>query len=668
MARIKLQAGTRYVSGGEIYVVQQVLGSEGYRLEKTSSGEVFTTSYEDILAQWSKGGLRFEVLTTNGRADNETGLKTAYLADDIASVPEPLRTEAWRRYNLILSLYAYYGMQSIQMLPRVQIEAYLKSPQAQEFAKTTNYNAIGRGSVENYLRAFVSSGGDIRSLVPRTTQRGGKQQSRLDEAVDRIITATLEKYASIVERDSTVDQIMAEIVNTVADENLFRAPDEQLVPPSESTLRRRIRAVGEKRVLGRTLSRREQKAEADVHPSSQPTRILERVEIDHTQLDFFVVDERDGLPIGRPYITACIDKYSGMVPGWHLGFQPVSYISIMRCLRHALLPKPDYREQYGTENTYPVYGLPEKLCIDNGRDFRSLALKEALAEIGIIREEMPKQTPWFKGSIERYFRSVNQRLLKGKPGYSFGNVFRLGDYNAQKDAVISLAAFLEIFHIFMVDIYPYTWHRGLEAIPMERWQTGWQRFKPDVFEDASTLHILLLPSAERVLQPRGIEWEWNYYRSPALARLRELYGNSKVRFKYDPDDLSTIYIRDTTSPQGWMEFHSTNPDYTQGLSLAKHRMIRQQVYEEKQRIEPQSLAHAKAHIQTIIEQEFYATRKLRRRSRLKPLVNQSLPEAQPGSRRGLKPTVDFSEQTTTSLDAEGWSSDYGLPIQGADNA
>jgi len=138
------------------------------------------------------------------------------------------------------------------------------------------------------------------------------------------------------------------------------------------------------------------------------------VEIDHTPLDLFVVDERDGLPIGKPYINACVDKYSAMVPGWHIGFHQGGYESIMLCLQHAFLPKPSYRTLYGTEHDYPVYVLFEKLCIDNGRDFKSANLKNALAESGIIREEMPSRTPWFKGSIERYFRTVSQRLLKGK--------------------------------------------------------------------------------------------------------------------------------------------------------------------------------------------------------------------------------------------------------------
>lgn len=394
------------------------------------------------------------------------------------------------------------------------------------------------------------------------------------------------------------------------------------------------------------------------------------MEIDHTTLNLFVVDEQDGLPIGRPYITACIDKYSALVPGWHIGFNQGGYESIMLCLQHAFLPKPDYRALYGTEHDYPVYGLFEKLCIDNGRDFKSADLKNALAELGIIREEMPKETPWFKGSIERYFRSVNQRLLKGKPGYTFENVLALGDYDAQKDAVISLSAFLEIFHIFMVDIYPYTWHTGLEAIPMQRWQENAQLFTPDLLEDAAALKRILLPSAERVLQAKGIEWERNFYRGPELARLREFHGKEKVRFKYNPDDMDAIYVRDRSSPTGWVEFHSTNPDYTRGLSLAKHQVIRQYLNAQKQTIDRFSLARAKGHIQKVIEREFFTTKKIRRRSRLKPLLKSETSSAKESeSTPVVSPPNLSSENDRDDLpELKGWSSDYGLPITGDDHA
>lgn len=671
MARIKIQIGTRYVYANEIYSVQQLLADHSYRVENMSSGKEIVIGYDELFQAWSGGELRFEIAGSNAVQDTEVALKTRYLYDDIADLPDNVREETWRRYDLLLSLYQYYNITTLQMVSRKQVQAFLEmqgwalvSDQGEKPKRSRVGEAISVGSLERYMQAFVDSGGDIRSLVPQTRESGGKGQSRLDEATEQIIETVLENYAQMTTRESTVDQIMTDVVNRIADENRFRAPHEQLELPHKRTIRRRIKAAGEKRILGRQLSRREQKAQEDVLPSNRPTRILERVEIDHTTLDLFVVDECDGLPIGRPYITACIDKYSALVPGWHIGFHAGGYESIMLCLRHAFLPKPNYQDLYGTEHDYPVYGLFEKLCIDNGRDFKSANLREALAEIGIIREQMPKETPWFKGSIERYFRSVNQRLLKGTPGYSFGNVLQLGDYDAQKDAVISLSAFLEIFHIFMVDVYPYTWHTGLEAIPMQRWEESWALFKPDLFEDAIALRLILLPSAERVLQPRGIEWNSNFYRGPELARLREVYGQERVRFKYDPDDIDVIHVRDSSCPSGWIEFQSTNPEYTQGLSLAKHRVIRQVLYEQKQDIDPYSLARAKARIQQIIDREFYSTKKLRRRTRLKPLVSseaQFEPEAEaPSAIYEAKPDNDEEHEP----DMTGWSSDYDLPIAG----
>jgi putative transposase len=671
MSRIQIKPGMRYIHQHQIYLVQKRLADHHYQIENLSTGETSILSYDQLLHDWASGEIRFEITSPNARSDTDMPLNTRYKEDDLVDLPDHIQIETWRRYHLVLNLCKFAEVSTVQMLSRNQIEAFIA---AQGWQSTPPYKrsrigeAVSTGSLERYLQVFVDSGGDIRSLIPQTRQQGGKGKGRLPEQVEHIIESVLNDFIHITERTSTVDQVVTEIVNRIGDENRFRDPHEQLPLPSEPTIRRRIKALGEKQVLGRRLSRREQQAEADVQPGPRPTRILERVEIDHTTLDLFVVDETDGLPVGRPHITACIDKYSGLVPGWHIGFNHGGYESIMLCLQQAFLPKPDYRELYGTEHTYPVYGLFEKLCIDHGRDFKSRDLQNALAELGIIREEMPSETPWFKGSIERYFRSVNQQLLKGKPGYTFGNIVQLGDYDAQKDAVISLSAFLEIFHIFMVDIYPYTWHRGLEAVPMQCWQENADIYQPDLFEDAELLKRILLPGAERVLQARGIEWEGNFYRGTELTRLRELHGSTKIRFKYNPDDMNAIYVRDRSSPRGWATFHSVNPDYTNGLTLAKHRVIRQYIHAQKQTVDRFSLARAKAHIQQIIQQEFFTTRKLRRRSQLKPLLQNKSPVAEPKLlvlSPQTKPPQDLDDDFTA--DMTGWSADYGLPIRGKDD-
>jgi putative transposase len=671
MSRIQIKTGTRYVIHNDIHLIQKRLADHHYQIENLSTGETTILSHNALLRAWASGDLRFEITSPNARRDTDVPLNTRYQEDDLADLPDHIQEETWRRYHLVLDLYAFAGLTTFQMLPRSHIDAFIIAQgwQGRPFSGRSRIGeAVSAGSIERYLQAFVASGGDIRSLIPQTGQQGGRGKGRLHDRVEQIIEAVLDDFTHITERVSTVDQVVTAVVNRIADENRYRQTDDHLPLPSERTIRRRIKVAGERQILGRRLSRREQQAESDVQLGPRPTRILERVEIDHTTLDLFVVDETDGLPVGRPHITACIDKYSGLVPGWHIGFNHGGYESIMLCLQHAFLPKPDYRTLYGTEHDYPVYGLFEKLCIDHGKDFKSHDLQQALAELGVIREEMPSETPWFKGSIERYFQSINQQLLKGKPGYTFGDVVALGDYNAQKDAVISLSAFLEIFHIFMVDIYPHTWHRGLEAIPMQRWQANSDLYQPDLFEDATALKRILLPGAERTLRPHGIEWERNLYRGPEMARLRELHGSTKIRFKYNPDDMDVVYVRDRSNPTGWAVFHSTNPDYTRGLSLAKHRVIRQYINTQQQAVDRFSLARAKAHIQQVVDREFFTTRKLRRRSQLKPLLQDEHPPPEPRLvvlPPKSEPHHDFEDDFTA--DMTGWSADYDLPIRGHDN-
>jgi putative transposase len=45
-----------------------------------------------------------------------------------------------------------------------------------------------------------------------------------------------------------------------------------------------------------------------VEQGPRPERPNERWELDHTLLDVVVIDEEDGLPIGRPTLTAVRDK------------------------------------------------------------------------------------------------------------------------------------------------------------------------------------------------------------------------------------------------------------------------------------------------------------------------------------------------------------------------
>jgi putative transposase len=115
-----------------------------------------------------------------------------------------------------------------------------------------------------------------------------------------------------------------------------------------------------------------------VNRGPRPTRPLERIEIDHSKLPLFVVDTENRMPIGTPWLTSAVDKYSGITLGFYLSFTPPSYLSVMQCLLHAIKPKSYLHKQYqNIKNSWDTYGLPEVIVVDNGKEFYSTHFEDA---------------------------------------------------------------------------------------------------------------------------------------------------------------------------------------------------------------------------------------------------------------------------------------------------
>ena len=93
--------------------------------------------------------------------------------------------------------------------------------------------------------------------------------------------------------------------------------------PNFRTIKRRLDAIDAKEQVRK---RAGAKAASD---RFRPTRVLsttdllplERVQIDHTQVDVIVVDEGDRLPIGRPWLTLAVDVASRVVLGFSISLE-----------------------------------------------------------------------------------------------------------------------------------------------------------------------------------------------------------------------------------------------------------------------------------------------------------------------------------------------------------
>lgn len=135
--------------------------------------------------------------------------------------------------------------------------------------------------------------------------------------------------------------------------------------------------------------------------------------------------------------------------------------------------------------------------------------------------------------------------------------------------------------------------------------------------------ICQLPCELRKVQPGGIEFETLRYQSPALSALRSYLqsrtykgqsksGNEqdesrkeKVQIKFDPMDLSILYVYDPRPDhEDWLPVPAVNQEYTKGLSIDEHKVIRNYILRQKKEVDIYGLSAAKKHIKGIVERQF----------------------------------------------------------------
>lgn len=314
-----------------------------------------------------------------------------------------------------------------------------------------------------------------------------------------------------------------------------------------------------------------------------PSRILERVEIDHTPLDIILLDDELSIPIGRPYLTLLIDVYSGCIHGFHLGFKAPSYYSVSKAILHSIKPKEYIHDVYPSiVNDWPCKGKIENLIVDNGAEFWSKNLEHACLEARINIQFNQVRKPWLKPFVERYFKVINECFLNWIPGKTFSNIMEKEDYNPQKDAVMHLSTFEEEFHRWIVDVYHQEGDSRYTRIPYDSWKHAIDVLPPNQMtnHDISRLSVIMGIKEEITLSSKGITYKYLRYDSTALSDYRKQFqqppkGNYKL-VKIDPDDLSYIYVFLKELGDGGEYLKVPCVDrtgYTKKLSLQKHEVI-----------------------------------------------------------------------------------------------
>ena len=458
---------------------------------------------------------------------------------------------------------------------------------------------------------------DARALIPRFDRRGGagtRQSERIRELFGEAAEESFQASPS-----ATIKSIFTRLEGKIRAENAKRLPADQLRLPSVRTVYRLfgcLEAYDQTRLAeGKHVADRRYRV-AKAGPVVEG--ILMRVEVDHTPLDLFLIDEITGLPLGRPVLTLFIDVYSRFPVGYYLSFGGTSAAAVVGGLRHAILPKTPVKEvipDLPVEHAWPCYGLIAVLVADNGLEFYSTALDSVAMDLGMSIIYCPKRQPWFKGAIERFLQTFNFTLSHQLPGTSLSRLEDRGDYDSQKHALLTLAEFKHLLEKWLLDIYAQTVHRGIATTPWAKWHEGLKRHTPELPGSLDDLQRRIGMAEERTLRRDGIVLKGIRYAGPDLDPILRTWGPGvKIRLVFDAEDLGSIQVW-APEQQDPVTVPALNQTYAKGLTLLQHELIQQQVRENGQSAEnPDALAKAKYDLAIAVD-ELLKGRKQRGRRR-----------------------------------------------------
>lgn len=586
MGSIRLKTGLRFKLYEQIYRIASILQGGNVRAIGETFNEEKIFTQKGLIKELSNGNLKFEIYDRNNKT-NSSELVLESSIDD--SEFEKYRDEAIFKFNVIKPFVYSENLCRAKkdIINRVKQINSLGNNAAEllDMFGSSYFNKVSVASVYRWIREFENSNRDIRSLVPRYMNCGGGGKQRLHNIVIEFLKDEIENYYLTSIRPSAID--LYERVKARID-NFNEFSDEKIETPSYVTITRYVRDLSEyeatvKRIGKRTADNKFYQVKGRI----EVTYPFERVEIDGTPLDLIVTDE-NGEPIGKPTFILAIDKLTRYPAGFSLSFGDEGWQDVMLCIRHILMDKSYVKEKYPkVKNEWLSFGIPETIVVDNGLGFKNNAMIDACYQLGINLQFCPPRVPQWKGSIERFFKTVNTKVIHKLSGTTRSRASELGDDESPfKEACVSLTNLVELLHEWMIDKYSERVHKGTCEKPAELWKSETIQHPVSWPNDVNDTIILLGKVEYRQISRTGIKLMWLQYNSNELNKLYKKFSIKNIKndlnfkVKYDPYNLDKIYVFDHLVDKIWIEVPSVWPKYTKNLTEWEHKLVCKELYDK----------------------------------------------------------------------------------------
>lgn len=499
---------------------------------------------------------------TDAGTPNVDGISTRAIFD-ISSMNSKDRTELERRINWVRALRK-------RSITRGQIHR-IDVARKEIAAALGDHSPPSVSTLVVWVRKYELSASNPVALLSgnRNRRRNRRFSLSVEEVIRKVLRSVYLTRAKNTLRH-THEQILLDLKRLAQAKKI----EESEAKVSLSTVSRRLAEFGpyerDKARYGPGYARTKFRTTLE---GSQAIRAMQRLECDHTLLNWVVICDRTGLPLGRPTLTIIVDAMSGYVVGLYVSFYGPGITSVLNVLKNAIRPKDELAEAAGTSQPWIAFGIGETLVLDNGMEFHAKVFQMAAWELGIDLEYCRVRTPWLKPHVERFFANLDYfSLAKGRVRKPIANVINI---DPKEDAAILFSDFFRGLIKFVVDVYPFELNERKLCTPFESFQESFSTLRPPVLQ-WSMDQLDLIAAMRKILTVNQGSVAWmglSYSSSDVLALKKDVAHSFKTAVKWNPDDMSFIYLQHPLS-KSWLPVPSIHPNYTDGLSWNQHLLIR----------------------------------------------------------------------------------------------
>ncbi|KJF74651.1 hypothetical protein RP75_06070 [Agrobacterium arsenijevicii] len=306
-------------------------------------------------------------------------------------------------------------------------------------------------------------------------------------------------------------------------------------------------------------------------------RPLEQIQLDECWIDLqtlliqaeewekLTLKEKKLVARVRLYVTAATDVATRSIVGLRIHHTSPNTASAVSTLEMVTRDKTELAKSIGCETPWDQHGVFGEVSLDSASWNASNEVRIAVNDLGGILFQPKSGDAAARGTLERWFRTLNRQALLFFTGRTWGSPAEKGDYDAEGEASVVFHQAAELLMRFVIDVFHNTPHEGLNGeTPRQAWERLNKFYKPAPPLSPRLRRSIFGITVRRKISRSGVRVLGIQYSSSKLQKLfRE--AEVEVDVRIDRFDLGAISVRHS---EGWLTVPAVHDDLI-GMSIWK---------------------------------------------------------------------------------------------------